>query len=141
MNNKVFELFQKILKEHFTSDWIIEQPQLPADGKYSNVRFSVFGKIYFLDRPKQMLTADDLENIWNLCNFVPAQLDLENIYFETFKDYNKVVVDYTNNIVFIPINNGFKGVINDDLMIRKHSIISFGYYPYNKHRKIKDTWK
>lgn len=140
MHNKFYEITAdpKLL----TSDWIVEQPILPESGDYSRVVFGVYGKIYFVDGPKDALSEDDLENIWNLCNFEPAQIELEPV--QTANNiYTHACFDYANRMVFVPMERGLRGAINDDIFIRKHYDITIGWYVNNHHRarNHKDEWK
>lgn len=108
-------------------EWIVEQIN------QENKTYCL-GKIFV--PPTIHLNTQQLEWIWDLCNYGPADYNLEKIDEDCI--YNGFQAIFGKNMTYIPM----KGInhCNDDIFIRKHYNMDIGYWIWNNHRKEKDTW-
>ena len=121
------------------NEWIVEQFRKTTDGR---IITTVIGKILF-PNIKDSLTNDELEDIWDICNYGPANYDcllFDNYEFnfpECFSIYNFMKTYHENDCFYIIITPNID-YVNDDIFVRKH------YEPMNGYwlKKIdsKDTW-
>lgn len=109
-------------------EWIVEQID-----KETGLTQCI-GKIFV--RPTLHLNNIQLEWIHDLCNYGPAQYELQKIEENClYHDYKAI---FAKDMVYIPMKD--IDHCNDDIFIRKHSIVNKGYWIYNTHKHSKDTW-
>lgn len=108
-------------------EWIVEQIQ--NDGK-----LKILGKIFV--RPTLHLNNQQLEIIWDLCNYGPAQYNLLPIKDDCiYKNMNAI---FQEEMIYIPLTD--VDYCNDDIFIRKHYDNNNGYWISNNKRKEPDKW-
>lgn len=109
-------------------EWIIEQIDKETRLTYC------LGKIFV--PPTLHLNNEQLEWIFDLCNYGPAQYELQKIDEDCiYKGFNAIIA---KRMTYIPM----KGIdhCNDDIFIRKHYNIDEGYWINNNHKHSKDEW-
>lgn len=109
-------------------EWIVEQID-----KVTGL-IHCLGKIFV--RPTLHLNNIQLEWIYDLCNYGPAQYELQKIEEDCiYKGFDAIIA---KQMTYIPM----KGIdhCNDDIFIRKHHNFEEGYWIWNNHRKEKDSW-
>lgn len=122
-----------------SDEWIVEQ--INHETKLMNC----IGKIIFPQKFNK-LTDTILDDIWDLCNYEPAQYESEIfnngklIFQNDLSVYNGMKCYFENGIYLVPMQR-HPGYVNDDIFIRKHYDTENGYWIYNNHRKEHDIWK
>lgn len=124
-------------------EWIVEQAYKAENGK---TLMRVIGKIIF-NEPKEELTEDDAEAIWDLCNYAEAQYEPSafnsaRMRFENdLEVYNGLPYYHVAGaeVRLIPMH-GAKGYVNDDIFIRRHYNTEEGWWIDNDHRRSRDKW-
>lgn len=122
-------------------EWIVEQ--IKREGM--RVVTKVIGKVILIN-PVTELSHDDLETIWDLCNYTEAQhtpIVYNNTYIPIENDmsiYNGMTCYVNDGICLVPMQ-GATGCVNDDIFIRKHYDTEIGYWIYNNHHRQSDEWR
>ncbi len=120
MNNQ--QLLQILFdKSKIIDDWIIEQ--YTKDGKIITL-----GKIIV---PYTIhLNNQQLEIIWDLCNYGPAGYNIQPIKYDC--PYNNCLAIFQSEMIYIPIAP--VDYCNDDIFIRKHNNVRIGYWINEKSK-------
>ena len=120
----------KLSEISLKDEWIVEQIN-----KETGVTHCL-GKIFV--PPTLHLNNQQLEWIHDLCNYGPADYELHEIYEEGQCIYNGFKAIIAKQITYIPM----KGIdhCNDDIFIRKHYDMDYGYWIHNSHRHSSDKW-
>ena len=88
-----------------------------------------------------MLNNQQLEWIYDLCNYGPAGYELREIYEEGHCIYNGCKAIIGKRMTYIPMKN--IDYCNDDIFIRKcydEDNFNCGYWIHNSHRNSPDKW-
>lgn len=109
-------------------EWIVEQINKETGLTHC------LGKIFV--SPTLHLNNQQLEWIFDLCNYGPAGYELQKVDEDcVYKGLNAIIA---KQMTYIPM----KGIdhCNDDIFIRKHHNLNEGYWINNNNRKSKDEW-
>lgn len=119
-------------------EWIIELMTVDSTDK-SRRCFATLGKI-FVPQTLQ-LNNQQLEAVYDLCNYGPANYEPYRVTNGIYANMDSYVSGQSD-MIYIPMNKGLeRSAVNDDIFIREHHNINYGYYIFNDYRTTKDEWR
>lgn len=107
------------------NEWVVEQ--------YNGGVTKVIGKVVF-EGKTLFFNNRDLDVIWDLCNWAVngrKPEPIEGIY-EGFKAFSN------GGLTYVALNGN--GVVNGDIIIRRHYDIESGFYIHEDRRNGTDEW-
>lgn len=115
-------------------EWIVDKVITNTIGK---IFIKPIGKIFV--KPTLHLNNQQLEQIWDFCNYGPVGYGLKPIIENCIYNGRNAII--SEDMIYIPLSDD--DYCNNDIFIRKHfkaSIENNGYWICNKNRTTKDTW-